>query len=142
MSDTIELLQECDAGIKMGIDAIDEVMSHVKNDEFKDKLIGYKKDYNSIQDEIDEFLARYNERGKNPDPFVKGMATVKTNVKMAISDNDATIADLLTNGCNMGVKSINKYLNRYVGADDEAKALTKELIRLMDRQTTDIRKYL
>ena len=29
--DTIRLLRECDAGIKMGISAIDEVMKYVKN---------------------------------------------------------------------------------------------------------------
>ena len=36
--DTIKLLRECDAGIKMGVASIDDVIDHVKNAEFKEKL--------------------------------------------------------------------------------------------------------
>lgn len=70
------------------------------------------------------------------------MSKIKTGFKLAINDNDATIADLMTEGCNMGVKSLNKYLNDYGEASDEAKTLAKKLIRLMDNQEFDIRKYL
>ena len=42
--DTIKLLRECDAGIKMGISAIDEVMKYVKNEELKKVLQNGMKD--------------------------------------------------------------------------------------------------
>ena len=142
MSDTIKLLQECNAGIKMGIDAIDKVLSHVRDDEFKDKLGNYKKDYNYLQDEIDAYLKEFDVEGKNPDIFIKGMATIKTEIKIALNDTDATIADIMTDGCHMGVKGLNRYLNEYTQATDRAKELTKKLIRLMDRQEFDLRKYL
>ena len=142
MSDTVNLLKECDAGIKMGIEAIDEVIEHVKDKEFKSKLINYKKDYNFLQDEIQEMLNELEKEGKDPNPIAKGMSKMKTGFKLAINDNDATIADLMTEGCNMGVKSLNKYLNEYEKASDEAKTLAKKLIRLMDNQEFDIRKYL
>ena len=43
--DTIRLLRECDAGVKMGIAAIDEVLSDVENERFKAKLIDLKDDH-------------------------------------------------------------------------------------------------
>ena len=53
-----------------------------------------------------------------------------------------TIADLMTDGCNMGVKSLNRYLNQYEGADEVTKDITKRLINLEEKLTVDIRKYL
>lgn len=140
--DTIELLQECNAGIKMGIDAIDSVMSRVSDSEFKSKLVGYKDDYNSIQDEIDARLREHKVEPSNPSVTAKLFATVKTEVRLTINDTDATIADLLTDGCHMGIKSLNKGLNCAEKADNGAKEITKKLIRLMDRQEFDMRKYL
>ncbi len=142
MSDTINLLKECDAGIKMGIEAIDEVINNVKNEEFKNKLINYKNDYNFLQDEIQKMLNNLNSDGKNPNSIAKFMSKMKTSIKLIFKKTDATIADLMTDGCNMGVKSLNKYLNQYEKASDESKTLAKKLIRLMDKQEFDIRKYL
>ena len=36
--DTIQLLKECNAGIKMGISSIDEVLPDVEDKELKNKL--------------------------------------------------------------------------------------------------------
>lgn len=142
MSDTVSLLKECDAGIKMGIESVDDVIDYVKNEEFKSKLINYKKDYNFLQEEIQGMLDSLGKEGKDPNVLAQGMSKMKTGFKIALNDTDATIADLMTEGCNMGVKSLNKYLNQYEGASDESKELAKKLIRLMDRQEFDVRKYL
>lgn len=142
MSDTISLLKECDAGIKMGINAIDDVIEKVDSKEFKDKLKNYKKDYNFLQDEIVELLDKYDKEGQDVNPIAKGMSKMMTSIKVAMNHTDATIADIMTDGCNMGVKSLNKYLNQYSKANDDSKELAKKLIRLMDNQEFDIRKYL
>ena len=39
------------------------------------------------------------------------MSWMKVGVKMGLDDSDKTVADLMTDGCNMGVKSLNRYLN-------------------------------
>jgi hypothetical protein len=70
------------------------------------------------------------------------MSWIKTNVKLGMEAEDSTIADLMTDGCNMGVKSLNKYLNQYRAADEESKDIAKKLIKLEDQLTTDIRGYL
>ncbi|MEE0807858.1 MAG: hypothetical protein U0L84_00690, partial [Acutalibacteraceae bacterium] len=67
---------------------------------------------------------------------------IKTNVKIALNESDDVIADLMTDGCNMGVKSLNKYLNKYEAADEVSKDITKRLINLEQKLTIDIRCYL
>ena len=140
--DTIELLRECDAGIQMGISAIDEVKDHASDLEFRKKLNQYQKEYAELQNEIVGILHDYQDEGKDPNPLAKAMAWLKTNVTLTVKESDATIADLITDGCNMGVKSLNKYLNQYRAADDRAIDITKRLIELQDRQLKEIRKYL
>lgn len=140
--DTIELLRECDAGIQMGIAAIDEVKDHVADRAFFQMLDGYQREYADIQNEIQGILHTYHDEGKDPNPVAKAMAWLKANVMMAVKDTDAEIADLLTDGCNMGIKSLNKYLNQYGAADERAKDLTRRLIELQDRQLKEFRRYL
>ena len=48
----------------------------------------------------------------------------------------------MTDGCNMGVKSLSKYLNQYKAADEKSKALAKRLIRLEEQLAVDIRRFL
>jgi len=140
--DTIKLLRECDAGIKMGISSIDDVLAHVENEKFSKKLTECKKEHEQLQGEIQTLLGRYQDEGKNPNPIAKGMSWMKTNMKLGMEDSDATVADLMTDGCNMGVKSLNKYLNQYQAADEVSKDITKRLIHLEEQLTSDIRQYL
>ncbi len=140
--DTIKLLRECDSGIKMGVASIDEVLPLVQNKEFKELLEKCKKEHEILDKETQELLDKYHDEGKNPNPIVKGMSWMKTNMKLSMDDSDETIADLMTDGCNMGVKSLNKYLNQYKAADEVTKDITKRLINLEEKLTVDIRKYL
>ena len=140
--DTIKLLRECDAGTKMGIASIDDVLDRVKQPSLREKLTICKKEHEKLQKEIDQLLNKYHDEGKNPNPIVKGMSWMKTNMKMSMEERDATIADLMTDGCNMGVKSLNRYLNQYGAADEVSKDITKRLINLEEQLTIDIRQYL
>ena len=140
--DTIELLRECDAGIQMGISAIDEVKDHVINHEFRIQLDGYQREYAELQNEIQGLLHTYHDEGKDPNPIAKGMAWMKTNMTVAFNEEDSAIADIITDGCNMGIKSLNKYINQYKAADGRAKDFTKRLINLQERQLEGMRRYL
>ena len=140
--DTIKLLRECDAGIKMGVSSIDEVLGNIKSDKLRRALKTCRDEHVQLQDEIQVLLDEYHDDGKEPNPMAKGMSWVKTNVKLAVNDSDNTIADLITDGCNMGVKSLSRYLNQYAAADERSKALAGRLIRLEERFAADLRPYL
>ncbi len=140
--DTIKLLRECDAGVKMGISSIEDVLDNVENEEFESLLTKCKEEHEKLDDELQTLLDKYNDDGKEPAPIAKGMSWMKTNMKLAMNDNDHTVADLMTDGCNMGVKSLNMYLNKYKAADEVSKDITKKLINLEEKLAVDIRKFL
>lgn len=140
--DTIKLLRECDAGIKMGVASIDDVLGHVSDEQFEQKLTRCKQEHEKLETELKGLLGKYQDEGKNPNPVAKGMSWMKTNMKLGMDHTDATVADLMTDGCNMGVKSLNRYLNQYKAADEVSKDITKRLINLEEQLTVDIRQYL
>ena len=140
--DTIKLLRECDAGIKMGIASIDDVMDQISAEPFRQCLKKSKTEHEKLKTDIQVILAENRDDGKEPGAMAKGMSWIKTNIKLAMDDSDATIADLMTDGCNMGVKSLNKYLNQYKSADQKAKDITVRLSALEEQLAVDIRPYL
>ena len=129
--DTIKLLRECDAGIKMGTASIGEVLEKTTNEKLK-KLL----------EEIQNKLEQCHDTGKDTNPMAQGMSWMKTNVKLAMDESDATIADLITDGCNMGVKSLSRYLNQYQAADEETKDIAKKLIKQEEELSIHMRSFL
>ncbi len=140
--DTIKLLRECDAGVKMGIASIDDVIDRVKNEKFIEYLNFCKDEHDKLDSEIQKALERFHDDGKEPNPMAKGMSHIKTSLKLAVEESDSMIADLMTDGCNMGVKSLSRYLNEYKAADEVSKDITKRLIKLEEELAKEIRKYL
>ena len=140
--DTVKLLRECDAGTKMGISSIDEVLPYVHARELKKLLEECKSEHEVLAAEMQSLLEEYHDDGKNPNPIAKGMSWMKTSVKLAMKDSDRTIAGLMTDGCNMGVKSLNRYLNEYKAAEEKVKDVAKRLINLEEKLAIDVRGYL
>ncbi len=140
--DTIKLLRECDAGIKMGVSSIEDVLDYVSNEDFRQCLDSCKNEHIKLKDEIQSLLNEYHDDGKEPNPMAKSMSWIKTNVKLVMNESDQTIADLITDGCNMGVKSLNKYLNQYKAADETSKDIAKRLIHIEEKLNLDIRTFL
>ena len=141
-SDTIKLLRECDAGIKMGVASIDDVLDYVHDEVLRKCLTDCKREHDKLKEQIQTLLYKYHDEGKEPNPMAKSMSWIKTNVKLVMDESDETIADLMTDGCNMGVKSLNKYLNQYKAADEKTKDITKRLINLEEKLAVDIRQFL
>ena len=140
--DTIKLLRECDAGIQMGVDSIDDVLNRVKSEKMREFLSKCKKEHQELDAEVQALLEKYRDDGKDPNPMAKGMSWMKTTMKMAMDDSDATIADLMVDGCDMGVKSLSRYLNQYEAADEVSKDICKRLIKLEEKLSKQMRDYL
>ena len=140
--DTVKLLRECDAGIKMGVSSIEEVLPKVSDKNFEEKLTICKNEHEKLDKELQGLLDKYHDDGKEPNPMAKGMSWLKTNIMLEMNESDKVVADLMTDGCNMGVKSLNKYLNKYKAANEISKDITKRLINLEEKLAIDIRQYL
>lgn len=141
-NDTIKLLRECDAGIKMGVSSINDSLKYVKNTDFKDILQKNVGEHEEIRHNLQELLDKYHDDGKEPAIMAKGMSWFKTNVTLAVNSSDSEVANFITDGCNMGVKSLSRYLNQYAAADEKSKDITKKLISLEEALAVKIRGYL
>lgn len=140
--DTIKLLRECNAGIKMGISSLDEVMEHVQNSTLENLLRKSKDTHCKLGDKAHEYLQECHDEGKEPAAMAKVMSWMKTNVKLGVEESDRAVADLITDGCNMGVKTLYRYLHQYQAADEKAKKLVKETIEAEETLIKDMREYL
>ena len=140
--DTIKLLRECDEGVKMGISSIEDVLSHVHSDALEKRLTDCKKEHETLSGELQQLLDRYRDEGKDPPAMASVMSEVMTKMKLMLHDSDAEIADLMTDGCNMGVKSLSKYLNQYAAADEASKGIARRLIAIEEALAVDLRGYL
>lgn len=140
--DTVKLLRECDAGIKMGVKSIDDVEKYVKSEEMKRMLTKCKSEHERLEGEVAAMLTNYGDDGKEPNPIVSGMSWIKTNVKLGMNHTDKAVADLMTDGCNMGVKSLSSYLNQYAEASEGSKNIAKKLIKIEADLSENMRQYL
>ena len=141
-SDTVKLLRECDAGTKMAVLSIDEVLEKVGDSQMKELLQESRNHHEKLGDEIHSMLNSHGTAQKEPTAIARGMSWMKVNMKMGMDNSDAMVADLITDGCNMGVKSLNKYLNQYKVADDKSKKMCTELISIEEKLCKDLKQYL
>ncbi len=140
--DTCKLLSECDAGLTMAIGAIDEILPSVESSHLRQELHNSRRTHQRLQDQTKLLLDRHQTTGKAPNPVAKGMSWLKTNVKLAVQPGDQSVADLMIDGCNMGVKQLHRYCNRYPDAGEDARQLVSQIVEEEQRLTRDIQSYL
>lgn len=140
--DTVRLLRECDAGIKMGVASIDEVLDNVSDEKFKKYLMNCKEEHMKLENEVELSLDRYQDEGKEAGVMAKTMSWMKTNARLVMDESDHTIADIMIDGCHMGIKSLNRYLNQYEAADEDSKEIAKKLIHIEEELASEMFQYL
>ena len=88
--DTIKLLRECDSGVKMGVDSINDVLQSTRSPELKKLLTDCRNQHEILGDEISRKLCSACEPGKQTPACAKGLAWIKTNVKLAVNESACT----------------------------------------------------
>lgn len=140
--DTVKLLRECDAGVKMAVASIDDVLEYVTDDQMKQLLQESKSHHEELKRELYDILSSNGMHEKEPNPMAKGMSWMKTNMKMTMDCSDQTIADLIIDGCDMGIKSLHKYKNQYENANHTAQEMCDKLIAIEEKLRKDLNPYL
>ncbi len=126
--DTVELLRECDAGVKMGIASLNQVLDKIQDKKLQGIIGDSKNAHAVLENELGKMIEKTGSQPGEPNPIAKGMSWMKTNFKTCMEEGDKTIADLITDGCDMGVKSLRKYLNQYESANEDAKDMCRRII--------------
>ncbi len=140
--DTVNLLKECDSGVKMAVASIDQVLGNVVDSNLKSVLTESKQHHEKLGNELHSMLLQHHSDEQEPKAIAKSMSWMKTNFKITMNDSDNTIADLMTDGCDMGIKSLHKYKNQYKHADEQSTKICDQLISIEEKLRADMRCYL
>lgn len=140
--DTIYLLRECNSGTQMAVYSINEILEDVKDQKLREILTSSKNQHEKLGNELHVLLQKYGDDTKDPGMIAKGMSWIKTNAKLAIDDSDRVCASLITDGCHMGAKTMQRHINQYVAAENKAKELSEDLIRMEENLACELKPYL
>ena len=140
--DTEGMLQECDAGVKTALDSIDAVIDRAESDELREALKRSRTEHVQLAGEIAALLDRQGIAGKDQNGMAKMMTHTKIAAEMLLEPTDSTISDLMIDGCNMGVKKLSEYINRFPDAAAPAKRISQRLIKTEQELADAMRVFL
>lgn len=128
--DTIKLLKECNSGCKSATNSMEQVQSFIGDEKLKSIIDRYNKMHIKIGDECHQLLNDCNEDEKDPNVLAKAFSWISTEMKLMVNDDSHKIADIMIDGCNMGIKSVSEYINKYKAASKESSDLAKNLVKI------------
>ncbi len=141
-TDTVKLLRECDSGAKTAVNSINEMLDKVKNPDLLALLTKSLLTHQKLQVEIGEYITEIGAETKDPPLMAKAMSWMKTNIKMMENNEDKTIAALVLDGCNMGIKQLCSYINEFKGADEKSQSLAKKIVKEEEHLIEELKNYL
>ena len=141
-ANTIELLKECNKGCKMAVESMSQVIEKVKNVDLKNEIESYNTRHKELKDKSSELLKQYGEAESNPGIMASTFSWISTEVKLKFENDDKKIAQIMMDGCNMGIQSLSEYINKYTNASGDSIALAKKLVKLEESFMEDMKKYL
>ena len=140
--DTRDILQECDAGVKTAVNCIDEVIDRTGNEALRNTLQQSRTEHVKLGNEIATLLDQNGFEGKDPPLVSRVMSKTKINAELMLEPTDATVAELMIDGCNMGVKKLSEYINRFPTSTDPAVRVAEKVIKAEQSLMDDLRVYL
>ncbi len=140
--DTIELLKECDAGCKMAIDSMEQINKYVTDDKLKTLITRYNAGHIKLEEDIHRTLNNIGAEGQDPNPIAKVSSWAQSEFKMMMKGDTHQAASLLTDGCNMGIKSLNEYKNTYKAADDKSVDLCERICDMETKMVEELQSFL
>ena len=139
---TIKLLKECDSGAKMGVESFELVLKYIKNEELRRIINETKLDHLDTLTKIKEQLNIYSSEGKDPNMIISEMSKIKMKIELSFNDSDSKIAKLMIDGCNMGIKALSEFKNKYYDADQKVIEICQRLITKEENLSKELRRFL
>lgn len=140
--DTIKLLKECNAGCKSATNSMEQVMPYIESEKLKSLIEKYNDKHIKLGDECHELLNECHEEEKDPNVMAKAFSWMSTEVKLIVNDDTHKIAELMVDGCNMGIKSLSEYINKYTKASTESKHIAEKLVKIEQEFMDELKEFL
>ncbi len=141
-SDSINLLKECNAGCKSATNSMEQVLEYVKDPQLKNVIDEYNEKHIKLGDQCHQLLNKYGSSEKDPQTMAKVMSFVTTEFKMMADNTTQKAAEIMMDGCNMGIKNVSGYINKYSHANHESKHLADRLVKTEQNFIEDLREFL
>lgn len=142
MDDTKKLLQECNSGCKMAISSMDQLVKYVNSSQLKVIIEKYKRRHEDLKEESEKLLETAGADGKEPGVAASAFSWISTEVKLMINEDDKKIAQILMDGCNMGIQSICKIQNACKNASKESISLAERLVKEEEGFAKEVKAFL
>ena len=139
---TADLLRECSSGCHMAIGSMEQVKGAVSDPLLRGVIDEYNEKHMELKRRSDELLRGAGESSKTPGSMAAAFAWLSTEMKMMVNDSSHQIASVMTDGCNMGIKSISQYLNKYSGASDESRRIAGDIVSTEESFMRDLRHFM
>ncbi|MEE0858423.1 MAG: hypothetical protein U0M12_03015 [Acutalibacteraceae bacterium] len=141
-SDTINLLKECNAGCKNATNSMEQVLEYVQDEKLKNIITDYNQQHIEIGDECHNLLKEYGSNEKDPQPMAKAMSFITTEVKLMGNNTAQKASEIMMDGCNMGIKTVSGYINKYTNADNKSKHLANKIVKIEQNFIDELRSFL
>ncbi len=139
---TRKLLQECNSGEKMAINSMNQVLEYVEGEKLRQLINKYKRKHENLERECEKLLAQCGEEGKEPGIMAAAFSNISTTMKLALNERDSKIAEIMLDGCNMGIKSVCKYQNQFTDVSKESKSHAETLVRTEEEFMKELKGYV
>ena len=140
--DTIELLSQINAGCKMAVDSMEQVQKSVDDVKLKDIIKKYNDAHIKMEDTTHRILNNAGVPDREPGIVAKTFAAMQAKTKLLMKNEVHEAADILTDGCNMGIKSLSEYRNRCKAADEKSIDLCQKLCDIENRMIGELQPLL
>ena len=142
MEENKNALDEVNKGCTMGIEAINNLLKEVSSESFNKTLVKEVESYQKIEGEIHDIYDKYSEGTPHEiGTITKVMTDYMMKTKTMMDHTDSKIAELLSQGTNMGIIEGQRILNNK-NLNSEVKNLIQKFVKLQEKSLEDLKKYL
>lgn len=136
------VLREIQKNTHMGLEAIDALMSHVKNEKFAKELANESVMYGTFYDKATDELAKAEKRLYKNVQGKDRMVRMGVWMQTFMDGSTSHMAEMMIQGANRGITDMYKILNhnKHIGTD--ISNMAKELMDMEERSIAKLRDYL
>ena len=139
---TVDLLRECDSGCAMAAESLEQIRDFVSDQGLWNEITASYEKHQDLDLRIKKTLSAMEEQGKEPGKMASAWSWMSTEMRMMAKGGDKEAASIVTDGCNMGIKTICGYKNQYSGASKAAMELADELTGMEENLRDHMKKFL
>ena len=138
----INVLDELNKGVSMGMDAIHYVLDKAEDKNLKKELEHQYKEYESISNKTCKLYSKFSEKDPHETSVLNKVLTwYGVEMKTLVENSASKIAEMMLQGTNMGIIEGRKLLN-HKDIDDKVHSLVEEFVDMQESAVENLKQFL